>query len=73
MRAGTAVVMEDMLDDDDSEHNQFACLCHEGVMEDFPDTFGKTDDFVATVASLDIHDYLQWDADALFESAFLSL
>ncbi len=70
--AGTAVVMEDMLDND-NEHDQFACLCREGVMEDFPDTFSKMDDFAATVASLDVHDYLQRDADALFESAFLSL
>ena len=73
LRDGTAVVMEEMLDDADSEHDQFACLCREGVMEDFPDTFSETDDFVAAVASLDVHDYLQRDADALFESAFLSL
>ncbi len=73
MRDGTAVMIEDMLDDVDSEHGQFACLCHEGVMKDFPDTFNKTDDFAATLASLNVHDYLQRDADALFESAFLFL
>lgn len=51
----------------------FACLCREGAMEDFPNSFGESDDFAAAVASLDVHDYLQRDADALFEAAFLSL
>ena len=50
LRDGTAVVMEEMLDDTDSERDQFACLCREGVMEDFPDTFSETDDFVAAVS-----------------------
>ena len=59
MRGGTAVLLEDMMDDVDSEHNQFACLCREGVMEDFPNTFGEMDDFAAAVASLNVHDYLQ--------------
>jgi hypothetical protein len=53
--------------------DQFACLCCEGVMEDFPDSFGETDDLAAAAASLDVHDYLQRDADVLLESVFLSL
>ena len=75
LRGGTAVVLELgwAVDEVHSEDNQFAFLCREGAMEDFPDTFGDTDDFAAAVASLDVHDYLQRDADALFESAFLSL
>jgi hypothetical protein len=75
MRGGTAMVMElqGTVEEVNGESEQFAFLCREGAMEDFPDTFGDTDDFAAAVASLDVHDYLQRDADALFESAFLSL
>lgn len=50
----------------------FACLCREGVMQDLPDSFGELTELTAT-ASLDVHDYLQRDADAVFESALLSL
>lgn len=53
--------------------DQFACLCREGVMEDFSDSFGETNDLAAAAASLDVHDYLQRDADILLESVFLSL
>ena len=42
-------------------------------MEDLPDSFELTDDLTAAAASLDVQDYLQRDADAIFESAFLSL
>ena len=48
-------------------------LCREGGLGDFPDSFGETDDFAAAVASLDVDDYLQQDADAIFETALLSL
>jgi hypothetical protein len=54
-------------------NEQFAFLCREGAMEDFHDTFSDTDNFATAVASLNVHDYLQRDANALFESAFLSL
>jgi hypothetical protein len=75
MRGGTATLMElqGTVEEVDGMGEQFAFLCREGAMEDFPNTFGDTDDLAAAVASLDIHDYLQRDADALFESAFLSL
>jgi hypothetical protein len=52
--------------DDDGD---FTYLCREGVMQDLPDNFGE----LTATASLDVHDYLQRDADALFESALLSL
>jgi len=48
-------------------------LCFEGLMEDYPDSFDDPDDFVAAAASLNVHDYLQQDADAIFKSTFLSL
>ena len=41
-------------------------------MQDLPDSFGELTELTAT-ASLDVHDYLQRDADAVFESALLSL
>jgi len=56
---------------DEAEH--FVALCREGLIEDPPDFFDASDNFAAAVASLDVHDYLQRDADALFESTFLSL
>ena len=43
------------------------------LMEDLPDSFNNSDSFAAAAASLDVHNYLQRDADALFESTFLSL
>jgi hypothetical protein len=42
-------------------------------MKDLPDKFSEFNDLTATVALLDVHDYLQWDAEALFKSAFLFL
>jgi hypothetical protein len=51
----------------------FTALCEEGLMEDLPDSFNDSDNFAAAAASLDVHDYLQQDAEALFESTFLSL
>jgi hypothetical protein len=51
----------------------FTAMCGEGLMEDLPDSFNDSDDFAAAAASLDIHDYLQRDPEALFESTFLSL
>ena len=42
-------------------------------MQDLPDSFGEIDNFTAATASLDVQDYLQRDADTLFESALLSL
>jgi hypothetical protein len=65
-----AAVVEEV-DDEDGE--DFAFICREGVMEDLPNKFSESDDFTAAVASLDVHNYLQRDAEALFESAFLSL
>ena len=53
--------------------NDRTSLCFEGLMEDYPDSFDDPDDFVAAAASLDVHDYLQRDTDAIFESTFLSL
>jgi len=50
-----------------------ATLCYDGLMEDLPDSFEASDDLVAAAASLDVHDYLQRDADNLFDSTFLSL
>ena len=69
MLAEKARVQSDV--EDDSE--EFACLCCEGVLQDLPDSFDKVHDFSASVASLNVQDYLQRDADALFESTFLSL
>jgi hypothetical protein len=40
---------------------------------DFPNSFGETDDFAAVVASLDVDDYPQQDADGTFETALLLL
>jgi len=37
----------------------FVALCHEGLMEDLPDSFEASDDLVAAVASLNVRDYLQ--------------
>ena len=51
----------------------FASLSHKGVLQDLPDSFGETDDFTAAMASLDVQDYLQWDADTLVKTALLSL
>ncbi len=48
-------------------------LCCEGGLRDFPDSLGETDDFAAAVASLDVDDYLQRDADGIFETTLLSL
>lgn len=62
-----------VLEVDGDVDNQFACLCLEGVMADLPDSFEPTDDLTASAVSLDVQDYLQRDADAVFESAFLSL
>jgi len=42
-------------------------------MEALPDSFEPADDLAAAAVSLDVQDYLQRDADAVFESAFLSL
>jgi hypothetical protein len=42
----------------------FTALCGEGLMEDLPNSFDDSDDFAAAVGSLDIHDYLQRDAEA---------
>jgi hypothetical protein len=53
--------------------DDFAYLCREGVLQDLPDTFSEVEDFTAATASLDVQDYLQRDADALFECALLSL
>ena len=51
----------------------FAYICCEGAFQEFSDSFGKTDDFTAASASLDVQDYLQRDADALFENVLLSI
>jgi hypothetical protein len=73
-RGGVAMVMEQgTVEEVNSEDEQFAFLCCERAMEDFHNTFGDTDNFAAAVAFLNVHDYLQRDADALFESTFLSL
>lgn len=57
-----------MADDNDS----FTYICHEGGLQELPDSFDE-DGFTTSAASLDVQDYLQQDADALFESALLSL
>jgi hypothetical protein len=67
------VMEQGTVEEVNGEDEQFAFLCREGAMEDFHNTFGDTDDFAAAVASLNVHDYLQRDANALFESTFLSL
>jgi hypothetical protein len=54
------------------EEEDIPSLCREGGLGDFPDSFGETDDFTAAVASLDVDDYLQRDADGVFETALLS-
>jgi len=51
----------------------FAALCCEGLMKDLPDSFNDSDGFAASATSLDVHAYLQRDADAIFGSTFLSL
>src|SRR6266511_1613691 len=61
-----------MLVEDEDVTDQFACL-REGVMEDLPDSFGVADGLAAAAASLDVDNYLQCDADVLFESVFLFL
>src|SRR5882757_6992053 len=71
MLAEKARVHSEIKDDDDGE--EFTCLCCEGELQDLPDSFGKVQDFLASVASLNVQDYLQRDADSLFESTFLSL
>ena len=63
--AGQAFMME--------TEDDFAYLSREGVLQELPDSFGEADDFTAASASLDVQDYLQRDADALFESALLSI
>ena len=58
------------------EDVNFTCLCRKGVLQDLPDSFGEEvedEDFMAAVASLDVQDYLQRDADTILESALLSL
>jgi hypothetical protein len=55
------------------EEEGIPSLCRKGGLGDFPDSFGETDDFAAAVASLDVDDYLQRDADGIFETALLSL
>ena len=57
----------------DKANEHFANLCREGLLEDPPDSFKASDNFAAATASLDVHGYLQCDADAFFESTFLSL
>jgi len=57
----------------DDVADDFAALCHGGLMEDLPDSFAACDNLAAATASLDVHDYLQRDADAVFEATFLSL
>jgi hypothetical protein len=65
-----AVAVADLEDEDEGD---FAFVCREGVMKDLPDKFSESDDLTAAVALLDVHNYLQRDVEALFESAFLSL
>ena len=55
------------------EDEELTSLCRDGGLMDFPNSFGETDDFAAAVASLNVDDYLQRDADGNFETAFLSL
>jgi hypothetical protein len=69
----TRVDDDDVSDDECRNECTFACIRREGVLQDFPDSFSETDDFTASVASLDVHAYLQRDADAFVESALLSL
>ena len=45
-----------LMEDDDIP---FTYLCHEEGLQKLPDSFGKTDDFTASAASLDVQDYLQ--------------
>ena len=66
--SGRSSMVEEIMED-----TNFTCLCREGVLQDLPDSFGEVGDFTAAAASLDVQDYLQRDADAILESALLSL
>jgi Reverse transcriptase (RNA-dependent DNA polymerase) len=68
LRESGRTLLVESVDDTD-----FTCLCREGVLQDLPDAFGEADGFTAAAASLDAQDYLQRDADSVFESALLSL
>ena len=57
---------------EDNEHH-LTYICHEGALQELPDSFSETNDFTATSASPDVQDYLQRDADGFFESALLSI
>ena len=57
----------------DDDNVDFAYICREGAFQELPDSFSETDDFTAASASLDVQDYLQRDADALFENVLLSI
>jgi hypothetical protein len=62
--------------DDVDEAYSLACMCREGAfmdISDISDTCIDGMDVTAFAASLDVQDYLQRDADGLFETAFLSL
>jgi hypothetical protein len=73
IRATGRTFLIDDIEETDSGLCNFASLRREGVLQDLPDSFGETADFTAATASLDVQDYLQRDADALLESALLSL
>ncbi len=70
---GTAGAVEEVDEEVDETNEHFVALCRKGLMEDPPDSFEASDNFAIATVSLDIHDYLQRDAVALFESTFLSL
>ena len=57
----------------ESNSDSLVCLSRGGILQDFPDSFAETDDFTAAAASLDVQSYLQRDADAILETALLSL
>ena|ERR1700678_1304948 len=63
--------IEDVEDVDDAY--SLACMCRNRVFMDLPDICIDGTDVTAFAASLDVQDYLQRDADSLFETAFLSL
>lgn len=52
---------------------EFVSLCKEGISVDLPDSFSDMNKMGSLVASLDIADYLQCDADCCFETVFLSI
>lgn len=71
---------EAQLDVVEVEGGEFVCVCREGALVDLPDEFDESegiptnfDDFCAATASLDVNNYLQRDADTIFETAFLSI